>query len=132
MVIRANHTLQFSSNQALAKPNRIRHDYTVPMIREEYIEYMAIEYSAKTLNFHSGASTEPVEELDGLIADVMDYHEWDDNQKQAGAFVKNAIATALKVILVGVPPCPDRSAAIRKLREARMDCNSAITHKGKY
>lgn len=27
---------------------------------------------------------------------------------------------------------PDKSVAIRKIREARMDCNSAITHDGKY
>jgi hypothetical protein len=35
------------------------------------------------------------------------------------------------VIIETVPPSPDRSVAIRKLREARMDCNSAITFDGK-
>lgn len=39
---------------------------------------------------------------------------------------------AVKTIVGCVPPSPDRSAAIRKIREARMDCNSAITHGGKY
>jgi hypothetical protein len=31
-----------------------------------------------------------------------------------------------------VPPGPDRTTAIRKIHEARMDANSAITQGGKY
>ena len=43
-----------------------------------------------------------------------------------------ALGNAVKAIVAGAPPSPDRSAAIRKCREARMDANSAITHAGKY
>jgi hypothetical protein len=43
-----------------------------------------------------------------------------------------ALVLAALAIVRHVPPSPDRSAALRKIREARMDCNSAITHRGKY
>ena len=66
------------------------------------------------------------------IKDIMDYHEWTDAQVESGVKIRESIGTALKVIINTVPPCHDRSAAIRKLREAIMDCNSAITHQGKY
>jgi hypothetical protein len=71
----------------------------------------------------------------GVVADIenaFDYHKWDEAKISAGSGVRVALANAVKVIVECVPPCPDRSAAIRKLREARMDCNSAITHDGKY
>jgi hypothetical protein len=51
---------------------------------------------------------------------------------EAGKQVRAALATAVKVIVSVVPPGPDRRTAIRKIREARMDANSAITHGGKY
>jgi len=66
------------------------------------------------------------------IEDAFDYHEWDDAQKEAGREIRMALAIAVKTIVNNAPPCPDRSAAIRKLREARMDANSAITHRGRY
>lgn len=66
------------------------------------------------------------------LEDCFTYHEWDDEQKDAGKNVREALMEAARVILVNVPPCPDRSVAIRKLREARMDANSAITHHGKF
>lgn len=72
------------------------------------------------------------ESMDALLADVMDYHPWDKEQIRDGGIVKDALTEALSAILCLVPPCADRSTAIRKLRECRMDCNSAITHKGKY
>ena len=69
---------------------------------------------------------------DEEIADVMAYHPWDEEKIQKGGKVREALGNALKVIIENVPPSPDRSTAIRKLREARMDCNSAITHSGKF
>ena len=42
------------------------------------------------------------------------------------------LAHAVKIIVANVPESADRSVAIRKIREARMDANSAITHHGKY
>lgn len=69
---------------------------------------------------------------DELIEDIFNYHSWDEEKIQKGTQVKNALKEAYKVILNVVPASPDRSVALRKLREARMDCNSAITHCGKY
>lgn len=66
------------------------------------------------------------------IKDVMDYHEWTPEQVKSGVAIREALGVALKLIVETVPPSADRSAAIRKLRDARMDCNSAITHNGKY
>lgn len=68
----------------------------------------------------------------GAIADMFTYHPWDEAQTVKGINVRDALAEAVRVIVANVPPSPDRTVAIRKLREARMDCNSAITHGGKY
>jgi len=66
------------------------------------------------------------------VEDAFDYHPWDEQKTARGQEIRQALARAVKVIIENAPPCPDRSAAIRKLREARMDANSAITHDGKY
>lgn len=66
------------------------------------------------------------------IDDMFEYHAWTDDQKTAGSEVRHALAEAVKVIVANVPPSADRTTAIRKIREARMDANSAITHNGKY
>lgn len=46
--------------------------------------------------------------------------------------VSEALKNAAKVILENVPECADRSVALRKLREARMDANAAISLKGEF
>lgn len=66
------------------------------------------------------------------VEDAFTYHAWQPAQTAAGKQVVDALVTAAKVILTVVPPGPDRSVAIRKLRETRMDCNSAITHGGRF
>lgn len=66
------------------------------------------------------------------IDDAFEYHPWDEAKVAKGREVRKALADAVKVIVSNVPPSPDRTVAIRKIREARMDCNSAITHEGKY
>lgn len=66
------------------------------------------------------------------IDDAFTYHPWDADQILKGALVRDTLAAAVKNIIDVVPPGPDRSSAIRKIREARMDANSAITHGGKY
>ena len=70
--------------------------------------------------------------VEAAIDDAFEYHRWNEEQTAHGCAVRNALAEAVKVIVAHVPPSPDRSAAIRKIREARMDANSAITHGGKY
>ena len=71
-------------------------------------------------------------EVEQSIRDAFLYHPWDADQQKKGEVVRSALMEAVRVIVMCVPPCPDRSAAIRKLREARMDANSAITHKGRF
>jgi hypothetical protein len=70
-------------------------------------------------------------EVDAAIDTAFTYAPWDDDQITAGIAVREALATACKAIVANVPPGPDRSAAIRKLREARMDANSAISFRGR-
>ena len=77
-------------------------------------------------------ATELTPEVDKAIDDAFEYHPWNEEQKEAGARVRRALALAVKEIIIDVPPGPDRTVAIRKIREARMDANSAITHGGKY
>lgn len=77
-------------------------------------------------------ATEVTTEVGDAVADAFGYHTWDAEQNEHGGAIRVALANAVLVIIAHAPPCPDRSAAIRKLREARMDANSAITHAGKY
>lgn len=71
-------------------------------------------------------------DVEAAIDDAFEYHPWTPEQVENGQAVRRALAEAVKTIVDCVPPCPDRTTAIRKLREARMDANSAITHNGKY
>lgn len=77
-------------------------------------------------------ATECTPEVASAIDDAFEYHPWDPFQVEAGRSVRLALAEAVKTIVANVPPGPDRTTAIRKIREARMDANSAITHGGKY
>jgi hypothetical protein len=72
------------------------------------------------------------EEVETVVDDMFEYHKWTDSQIEAGVRVRKALIAAFKVIIADVPPSPDRTVALRKLRDARADCNSAITHGGKY
>jgi len=89
--------------------------------------------SVLNLNTVRPAHAEAQAELvDTTVDDMFTYHRWNDVQVEQGSRVREVLANAVKLIIRTVPAGPDRSAAIRKLREARMDCNSAITHDGRY
>jgi len=77
-------------------------------------------------------ATEVTPAVAQAIEDAFEYHPWDEGQQSAGGLVRRVLADAVKIIVQYVPLGPDRTVAIRKIREARMDCNSAITHAGKY
>lgn len=89
-------------------------------------------HGEETARFDLNRATKLSGDAEGAIRDAFDYHPWDDDQTAKGTAVRNSLANAVRVIIECVPPSPDRTVAIRKLREARMDCNSAITHRGKY
>ncbi len=77
-------------------------------------------------------ATQLTDDIAAEIEDMFEYHAWDEDQKDKGFRVRMALVNAVKVIIANVPASPDRSAAIRKIREARMDCMSAISFDGKY
>lgn len=71
-------------------------------------------------------------EVEKEAHDLYDYHPWTPKQEEAGARVREALVQAHLAIVGNVPPGPDRTVALRKLRDVRMDCNSCITHGGRY
>ena len=83
-------------------------------------------------NVNINGATEVDEKVTKTVQEMFLYSPWNPEQVEKGRKVRNALEEAVLVIIENVPPSPDRSVAIRKLREARMDCNSAITHGGKY
>lgn len=73
---------------------------------------------------------DPFEKADNM-KEVFTYHAPTEEQKICYAEVRSAalvLATALKNY---VPACADRTAALRKLREAVMTANAAIALDGK-
>lgn len=77
-------------------------------------------------------ATQVTDEVEQTIKDQYLYHPWSQDKIEKGEAVREALINASLTIIDNVPPSPDRTVALRKLREARMDCNSAITHDGKY
>jgi hypothetical protein len=70
-------------------------------------------------------------EVECEIEYAFRYQPWTAGQIAASGEIRRALAHAVGVIVQNAPPCQDRSSAIRKLREACMDANLAITF-GKY
>jgi len=76
-------------------------------------------------------ATEVTPEVVASIEDAFEYHSWTPEMIEKGKLVRRALSSAVEVIVANVPPGPDRTVAIRKIREARMDANSAITFNGR-
>jgi len=77
-------------------------------------------------------ATELTPEVEAAIKEAFEYQRWNNDQQIRGTLIRKTLGDAVKVIVQNVPPGPDRTVGIRKILEARMDCNSAITHGGKY
>ncbi len=77
-------------------------------------------------------ATEVTPEVEDAVGDMFTYHNWTPEMIDRGYKVRQALASAVLVIVANVPPGPDRSVAIRKIREARMDANSAISFNGRW
>lgn len=88
--------------------------------------------SGQYINGLNPMTEQDLENLYEAAEDIFNYHEWTDKQKADGAEVREALKNAFIAIVKHVPASADRAVALRKLREARMDANSAITHDGKY
>ena len=66
------------------------------------------------------------------LLDIFTYHRPDSDQAHAMANIREGALNFALVITRFVPNCPDRTAAIRKLRETVMTANAAIVLGGKY
>lgn len=84
------------------------------------------------LNTDITRATAVTQDVDKTIEDMFVYRDWVPEQIEKGSRVRDILAEAVRVIVANVPPCADRSAAIRKIREAHFSCTCSITSGGKF
>lgn len=65
-----------------------------------------------------------------LLNHIFTYHAPEGDQPRQYEALREAAKEFAQCIMDVVPPCADRSAAIRKVREAVMTANAAIALKG--
>ena len=63
---------------------------------------------------------------EAALKNFFTYHPPTDEDIQHYSAVNDAALALARVIITHCPPSPDRSTAIRKVREARMDANASI------
>lgn len=61
---------------------------------------------------------------------LFTYHPSKDGQDAHYDAINAAAKSFARVVLANTPECADQSAAIRKIREARMTANAAIACEG--
>lgn len=66
-----------------------------------------------------------------LLEDLFTFHAPGPGDKERYERITAATRAFAEVILEECPPSADRSAAIRKIREARMTANASIACKGR-
>jgi hypothetical protein len=71
-------------------------------------------------------------EVEEEVRELLSYHKLTDPQIEKGQAVREQAIQLVLTIIRNVPPGPDRTVAIRKIREAVMDANSCITHNGRF
>lgn len=64
-----------------------------------------------------------------IIDDLFTYHKPTEAQAKMYDEINAAAKHFALVVHQLCPPCPDRTAAMRKIREARMTANSSIATK---
>ena len=64
--------------------------------------------------------------LEEIISDVVTYHRPSDRQVEDITAIREAVKKLIFIIATRCPNGPDRSAAIRKAREAMMTANASI------
>lgn len=69
-------------------------------------------------------------EEEAKLEEIFDYHSPDDEQAWAFPPIRAAAKDLARAILLNCPPCADRTAALRKLREAVMTANGGISLRG--
>lgn len=73
-----------------------------------------------------------LDEIRAAIDAQLTYKPPTHEQGMAFSAVTEALKLAYLAIVRNAPPCADRTVALRKIREARADANSAIAHEGRY
>lgn len=68
----------------------------------------------------------PDEKMEAEIENYFTYHAPKDDQQERYVLLRDSAKILAKQIICNVPPCADRTAAIRKLRECIMTANQAI------
>lgn len=70
-----------------------------------------------------------MDELENLLDDLFKYHPPTPEQAQKYDRINEAARAFARVVLTECPRTPDRTAAIRMIREARMTANASIATK---
>lgn len=65
-------------------------------------------------------------EIFKTIEDVVGYHKPDEEGLQAITNIRQATSDMIRSIILNCPQSADRTAAIRKVREAMMTANASI------
>ncbi len=74
--------------------------------------------------------TEMTEEQSTALEQFFTYHQPGEQEKAKYAAINEAALHLARTIMGCCPSSPDRSAAIRLVREARMTANAAIATRG--
>lgn len=82
-------------------------------------------------NTNLEAVAELSEEEIKTLADTFSYHPASPDDLAKYAAVRGAAKHFAMILMLNVPKCADRSAAIREIRIAMMTANAAIALKGK-
>lgn len=69
------------------------------------------------------------EELEAIADDLFRYHPPTEEQKAKYDAINEGAKAFFKVVHANCPQSPDRTAAVRLIREARMTANASIATK---
>jgi hypothetical protein len=66
------------------------------------------------------------------LQDLFSYHAPDGDDRTRYEALRSAARNFAEAMIANCPPSADRSAAVRKVREALMTANASIALKGRY
>jgi hypothetical protein len=89
-----------------------------------------IEERGQQREAEAAAGPRPTAYSEEWLEEVFSYHSPDADQRKAYHDIRLAGRILVENIIVHAPICADRSAAIRKVREAVMTANAAIALRG--
>lgn len=66
------------------------------------------------------------EAADAILVDMFTHKKWSPEENEKSENVRAALLAAARVLIQEVPPCPDRTVALRELRSCLMNADNAI------